>query len=213
MAAASIAALQGRIARYYAAKVDRYGPTPAGVDWPSERTQFMRFAQLLRVCDFSQPTALDDIGCGYGALLGFVDRQQCGGDVDYLGLDVCPAMIEEARALWGARRHAAFAVGSRSPRRPDYAVASGIFNVRIDEPLRLWERFVEETLRSMAAASRRGFAVNFLKPLPAHLDDGGQEQYRPQPRRWAAFCESALGKQVQLLEGYGLREVTLLARS
>lgn len=209
----AIEALRGRIASYYTAKIGRFGPTPVGVDWPSARTQELRFAQLLRVCDFSRPFSLDDVGCGYAALLAFLDREHPGCAVDYLGLDVSAAMIEQACKLWGGRPGAAFAVGSNSPRRADYSIASGIFNVRIDEPLRLWERFVAETLRSMAAVSRWGFAVNFLRPLPADLDDGGQELYRPSPRRWASFCESALERRVELLEGYGLREVTLLVRS
>ena len=96
--------------------------------------------------------------------------------------------------------------------RSEFSVASGIFNVRIDEPLRLWESFVKDTLHAMATSSRRGFAVNFLRPLPAALDDGSRELYRPRPERWARFCESALGLRVQMLDGYGLREVTLLVR-
>lgn len=207
-----MAALHGRIARYYTAKIERHGPTPAGVDWPSARAQELRFAQLLRVCDFGAPLTLDDIGCGYGALLGHIERTSPAATVDYLGVDLSAAMVTRARRLWRDRPTAAFEVGGRSPRTADYSVASGTFNVRIDEPIELWERFVADTLRGMAAASRRGFAVNFLKPLPRGTDTV-PELYRPPRGRWSAFCESALGRTVSVVDGYGLREITLLVRS
>ncbi|MBC5763376.1 class I SAM-dependent methyltransferase [Ramlibacter albus] len=205
----AIAALHGRIARYYGAKLARHGPTPRGVDWPSAGTQALRLEQLLRLCDFASPFTLNDLGCGYGALLGLLRRTGRARGVDYLGTDVSPAMVAQARALW--RGTARFEVGGAPSRVADYSVASGIFNVRIDEPRRLWEDFVAETLVQLAFASRRGFAVNFLKPLPRGTDDV-PELYRPPPRRWAAFCEDELGLSVETVAGYGLREVTLFAR-
>ena len=209
--APALAALHGRIAHYYTGKIERHGPTPAGVDWPEARSQELRFAQLLRVCDFDVRFSLADIGCGYGALLGYVERTRPHALIDYLGVDVSQAMIDAAKKLWRDKQHAEFQLGSGSPRRVDYSVASGIFNVRIDEPMRLWQRFVAETLRAMAATSRNGFAVNFLRPLPRGTDTV-PELYRPAPARWADFCEAELGCRVELVADYGLGEVTLLAR-
>lgn len=209
--APALAALHGRIARYYTARIERHGPTPAGVDWPEARTQELRFAQLLRVCDPGGRFSLADIGCGYGALVGYLERTSPHATIDYLGVDVSAAMIVRAKKLWRGNPRAEFEVGSGSPREVDYSLASGIFNVRIDEPMRLWQRFVAETLRAMSASSRRGFAVNFLTPLPRGTDMV-PELYRPVPKRWAGFCEAELGCRVELVENYGLREITMLAR-
>lgn len=207
----AIAALHGRIARYYTGRLERFGPTPAGVDWPNERNQQLRFAQLLRICDFSTSFSLNDLGCGYGALLGYVRDVYPRCKIAYQGADISPAMVSQARALWYKDAGAAFELGS-APGPADYSVASGIFNVRLDEPLRLWERFVADSLRSMAAASRRGFAINFLKPLPRGTE-GPPELYRPPLARWPAFCKAGLGARVEVISGYGLREVTLLVRT
>jgi hypothetical protein len=208
---AQLAPLRSRIERYYSAKVERFGATPMGVDWSCEPTQQLRFVQLLRLCDFSEPFSLDDVGCGYGALIGFIDRRFKGARIDYLGIDLSASMIEHARHVWRAQRHAAFCVGERSPRVADYALASGIFNVRIDEPLALWERFVEDTLAGMAASSRTAFAVNFLARLAPGVH-GKPELYRCEPQRWIDFCQRELAMRVSVLDAYGMREFTLLAR-
>lgn len=209
--APQLAGLRSRIARYYSGKIERHGPTPAGVDWACEPTQQLRFVQLLRLADWQEPCTLDDWGCGYGALLGFLRARHPGAPVDYLGIDLSVPMIRSATALWRRESAARFCVGDHSPRVADYAVASGIFNVRIDEPLPLWEAFIAQTLRAMAARTRIGFAVNFLAPLPRGMA-GKRELYRIAPAQWTAFCERELGTRVTLLESYGMREFTLLAR-
>jgi SAM-dependent methyltransferase len=209
---ASLAALREAVERYYTAKVRLHGATPLGVDWTCVPTQELRFVQLLRVCDFSSAITLNDLGCGYGAVLGLLGRRYRAAQVDYLGIDLSRAMVDEARRRWRARRCAVFCVADRSPRIADYSIASGVFNVRLEQPLALWERFVEETLRQLAATSRRGFAVNFLGPLPPEIE-GRPQLYRTEPKRWAAFCEGALGMRVDLLDAYGMREFTLLVRN
>lgn len=140
-----------------------------------------------------------------------MSKRHRGAKADYLGIDVSADMIAHANALWGKRRATAFLVGGASPRIADYAVASGLFNVRIDEPIVLWEEFVADTLRSMAAHTRRGFAVNFLAVLPEGMN-GASELYRCDPQPWIAFCERELGTSVTLLDRYGMREFTLLVR-
>lgn len=206
-----LAGLRSRIAHYFTTKIERHGPTAAGVDWPCEPTQRLRFVQLLRLSNWREPCSLDDWGCGYGALLRFLRERHPESSVDYLGIDLSGAMIGSATKLWRRERHARFRVGECSPRVADYAVASGVFNVRIDEPLPLWEDFVATTLRQMAARTRIGFAANFLAPLPEGLD-GKRELYRPPPAKWVEFCERELGARVTLLDRYGMREFTLLAR-
>jgi SAM-dependent methyltransferase len=198
------------IERYYTAKVSAHGTTPLGVDWASVPTQELRFVQLLKVCDFRAPISLNDIGCGYGALLGFLD-QRVPGKVDYLGVDLSPRMIDEARRLWAGHTQAAFAVGNAPPRTADYSVASGIFNVKLSQPTELWAQLVRTVLHDMHASSRRGFAVNFLAPLEAGLG-GAPELYRPAPGVWQEYCERTFDAGVEVLAGYGMREYTLLVR-
>ncbi len=192
-------------ADYYTRKAKEFGATPFGVDWSCAATQEMRFVQLLRLCDFDVGFTVNDLGCGYGALLAFLDREHAGCEVDYLGIDVSMAMVRLARQQFPKRRGARFVTGHTIPRVADYSVASGIFNVRLDQPVRTWEAFIAATLQHMAKCSLRGFAVNFVwAPSPG--------LYATTSSRWADYCARQLAAEPELVENYGLREFTLLAR-
>src|SRR3954452_3846867 len=187
-AADSLTLIQRRIADYYTVTVQQFGSTPRGVDWTCQATQEVRFVQLLKLCDFTAPVSLNDLGCGYGALAGFVARHYPAAELDYLGVDLSPSMIRRARARCrGAGRR--FLVGDRPDRIADYTVASGIMNVRLETEPAVWDQFVAHSLAVMRASSRRGFAVNFLT---AH-GDAAPGLYRTAPEKWVAFCEQAFG--------------------
>lgn len=181
------------------------------MDWSSEATQELRFEQLLRICDFRRPMTLDDWGCGYGALTGYLARRYPRAAVDYVGIDLSREMVAQARRLWRGKGTTKFRTGRRSPRVADYAVASGIFNVKLDAAVPEWEALVAETLREMHARCAVGFAVNFLAPWPAHLPQPPQ-LYRCPADRWHDFCVEELDADVQIRCGYGLNEYTLLVK-
>lgn len=202
--------LRAEIDRYYSEKVRAYGPTPAGVDWSCLPTQELRFVQLLKLCDFRQPFSINDIGCGYGALLSFLGKRHRQSQVDYLGIDLSAVMIEKATSGWRRSRRGKFAIGHAAPRIADYCVASGIFNVKLDQPIDGWEAFIAQTLDGMHACSRVGFAANFLSLRPT--DEATPGLYCAPPERWGSYCEETFGARVTVLSGYGMREFTLHVR-
>ena len=202
--------VHARIEAYYTDKISHHGVGPRGVDWTCTATQELRFVQLLKLCDFSRPFSLNDVGCGYGALVDFVARYWPQTDVDYLGLDLSPTMIRRARRRHRGGQGCRFRVGYEIPRIADYAVASGVMNVMLDHPRVLWEEFVADTLRRMHSSSRIGFAVNFMADKPDGTTTEGL--YRVGPSRWTLFCQQTLGCRVDVVEGYGMREYTLLVR-
>lgn len=194
---------------YYSGTIKKYGATPLGVDWSCVPTQELRFLKLLRLCDFGAPFSLNDIGCGYGALLDFLERQHSGMLVDYLGIDLVPAMIRHACRLH--RAPGRFIRGHTIPRVADYCVASGIFNVQLEQPLRVWEALIASTLDQMHQASTRGFAVNFMRAPPTGRPVR-RGLYVTEPKRWSQYCTEHLRIRTRVIEGYGMPEFTLLAR-
>ena len=206
------ATVHANIEAYYSQKVLRYGPTPLGVDWSCVPTQELRFVQLLKLFDTRHAFSVNDIGCGYGALLKFMAARFKRLSIDYWGVDLSLAMIDEAKRLSGKRKQAQFSVASSSPRMTDYSVASGIFNVKLQLTESMWTRFIKATLADMHANSKIGFAVNFLAPLPSAMD-ARPELYRAPASFWQSYCEKTFNAHVTLIEGYGLREYTLLVRA
>jgi len=200
---------------YYGARVAKYGATPLGVDWSCQATQSLRFVQLLKICDFSTPFSLNDVGCGYGALCAFLATRCPDFGIDYLGVDLSKAMVSRARRRF-ATTDQRFVVGQASPRLADYTVASGIMNVNVGYPRTVWEDFVAAMLRDMRRTSRRGFGVNFMSDAATASDapdnSGATRLYRTSPGRWIPYCENALGCSVETLDNYGMKEFTLLLR-
>jgi SAM-dependent methyltransferase len=199
------------VERHYGDTLREHGATPRGADWESLAAQQMRFVQLLRVCGAEQSFSLNDLGCGYGALLDLLADRYSGRAIDYLGIDLSAPMVAAARRLWRGRDDVRFAQGTACPRVADYSVASGIFNVKLDQPIDAWERYVGDTLRGLLDASRLGFAVNFLLP-PAPGAPAVPQLYCTLPEPWLVFCRDTLGAQAALAPDYAMREFTLLVR-
>jgi SAM-dependent methyltransferase len=206
--------LYANVESYYSARVAKHGATPRGVDWSCQATQDLRFVQLLKLCDFSAPFSLNDVGCGYGALCAYLATRHADTAIDYLGIDLSLAMISRARRRFSApgRR---FKVGKASPRRATYSVASGIMNVNVGGSRLDWEGFVAQMLADLRRASLRGFAVNFVTDGAedtAAADAAPTQLYCTSPEPWVRYCERELGCTVETIDGYGMKEVTLLAR-
>lgn len=212
MTAATPAALErvrAGVEAYYTRKIKTFGPTPHGVDWPSTPSLELRLVQLLKVCDMSRAFSLNDLGCGYAAALDLIERRWSGNQIDYLGIDLSADMVAQARGRWPRRAATNFIAGHQCGRTADYSIASGVFNVRLDCDTPLWTAHVQAIMSDLHRSSRCGFAVNFMLPEAAL---GIPELYGARPDPWVELCEKRFGRTVELVQGYGLPEYTLLVR-
>lgn len=197
------------VERYYASRLAEHGATPQGVDWNGDESQLLRFRQLLKLLPEDGQVSINDIGCGYGALLPFLHAER--GSVDYHGCDISPAMIEAARQLHGDQPAARFAVEDTPSRIADYGFASGIFNVRLDRGDAAWHDYMVEVLDAIDRTSRLGFAFNCLTSysdphrMRSHL-------YYADPGATFDLCKRRYARNVALLHDYGLYEFTILIR-
>lgn len=208
--AADLAAVHRTIESYYSTRFRQFGATPLGVDWSCVATQEMRFVQLLKLCEIGADCSLNDLGCGYGALLALLARRHPASAIDYVGIELSAAMVRSARRRWRGHPGCRFVQGEACPRQADYSLASGIFNVQLDQPCDLWEAFIRTTLDGLAASSRRGFSVNFIAAPAGRAIEAGL--YATTPGPWLGYCASRFDAAVELVTGYGLREFTLLVR-
>ena len=195
--------------RRFAGTLAAHGASAGGVDWKSEESQRARFDQLMRIHDGSQPFSLLDYGCGYGALADHLDPD---GSWTYTGYDVSPRMVALARDRNPDPRRRTFTDREEDLEPADYAVASGVFNLRLHVDDATWRRYVLEGIGALHRLSRRGFAFNMLSTYsdpPRRRDD----LYYGDPAFFFDHCKRHCSPNVALMHDYGLYELTILVRT
>jgi SAM-dependent methyltransferase len=202
--------LLGPVERYYSAKLAEHGPVAAGADWNSSESQELRFRELMKVCDRASRFTVNDIGCGYGALVPFLQRG--GYDFVYRGFDISAAMVAEAREMLGETERWAFVEDEADLSPADYSVASGVFNVKLDADDGAWKDYVLATLDRLAELSGRGFAFNMLTSY-SDPDRKRADLYYADPESVFAHCKEQYSRHVALLHDYGLWEFTVIVRT
>jgi SAM-dependent methyltransferase len=202
-------ALLREVADYYSSKLIEYGQTPRGVDWNGAESQTLRFVQLCKVICQSPSFSINDLGCGYGALLDYLGGEY--EDLTYTGIDVSPEMV--GAAVIRNRHHpkANFVVASEPVSPADYGIASGIFNVRLRRTDAEWQAYIEASLNTLNRTSRLGFAFNCLTSYsdPDRMRD---YLYYADPCMLFDLCKRLYSKNVALLHDYGLYEFTILVK-
>jgi SAM-dependent methyltransferase len=194
---------------YYTQKFATHGATARGVDWNGELSQEIRFRELLRLHRSTEPFSVNDYGCGYAALVDFLDRHY--GTFVYRGFDLSLPMLAHARATYAGRETVVFVDVEDELPPADYTVASGIFNVRLDSNPDEWKRYILDTLDRMSSLSERGFAFNMLTSYsePEKMRD---DLFYGDPAYFFAHCRQNYSHNVALLHDYGLWEFTILVR-
>lgn len=194
---------------YFERTLAEHGATPKGVDWNSTEAQQLRFGQLLRVVDPGAPFSLVDYGCGYGALVPYLEQREL--DFTLQGFDVSERMLDHARALYDRPGAVAFTSVEEDLAPADYALASGVFNLRIDVDDDAWTAYALETIDSLDRLSRRGFAFNMLT-MYSDRERMREDLYYGDPSLFFAYCKEHCSRNVALLHDYDLYEFTILVR-
>jgi SAM-dependent methyltransferase len=198
-----------RLIELYERSLERHGSTIRGVRWGSEGCQQQRFRVLLEVGPWHE-VSVADIGCGLGDFYGFL--RDAGYHVDYTGYDISPKMVDAARRKYpdpAARFEVRDILDDGLPGPFDYVVASGTFNIRVDNH----DAFMREMLALMYAECRRAVAFNVLQPL-SRADPRYEElkavfgdfYYEIDTREVVAAC-GTLCPDVAFRDGYLSRDV------
>ncbi len=197
-----------KVSEYYTEKLNQWGATSQGVDWNSKESHEIRFEQLLKVCDFSKPFSINDLGCGYGALYGYMAER--GYDFEYHGYDLSEAMIEKARSLYGEGENGRFDQ-SDVLEKADYTTACGLFNVKMDVDPKDWGEYILGVLDKINQASHKGFSFNALTRYSdkEYMKDN---LYYSDPCFYFDYCKRNFSSHVALLHDYPLYEFSILVR-
>ncbi|HET9706121.1 MAG TPA: class I SAM-dependent methyltransferase [Vicinamibacterales bacterium] len=190
----------------YEGNLAEYGTTSKSVGWRDDASQELRFERLVRVIDTGVADfTVNDWGCGYGAMFGYLDRR-CGPRLArYTGYDISQEMLDAARRQCEVSR-TNFVLGSDVTEAADYTFVSGTFNVRLQASDTDWEAYIKRHLEAMFAKSRRGLAFNLLT---SYVDWKAEDLFYADPKDFFDFCKTRLSRFVTLHHDYGLYEWTI----
>jgi SAM-dependent methyltransferase len=198
------------VGRYYAAKLAEHGANARGVDWNGAESQTLRHQQFLRLLANERHASVLDLGCGYGDFLRFLREQGYNGS--YIGYDLAPEMIDASRRIHGEANDRRWRVGATPDDRADYAIASGVLNVKGDFSNADWAAYMHETIDLLSRVSVRGFAFNVLT-LSSDPALRRPNLYYADPVQILSHCLMRFGRSVALLQDYGLWEFTVVVRN
>jgi SAM-dependent methyltransferase len=161
------------IARYRT-RYAEFGYDPRTLGWTKGR-QKVRFAAALERIGTPFGSILD-VGCGFGDLFGHLrDRGWAG---DYLGIDIVPELVAEARYRFGpqgAKFECVDITDGTLDRQADVAVAIGMFNHRLREDNL---HFIRDTLSAMWQRTTHVLVADFLS---ASADQPREDLYYADP--------------------------------
>ena len=133
---------------FYSASLEKIA-AHAQVGWESQTLQRYRFAALIQAVDESwfkgARRSLLDLGCGFGALVDYLEER--GIEVDYLGVDLLPEMIERAQAEHPERQFLCKDILELEGKY-DMVLASGTLSLAFGDPEDSWALI--EKMRQLA---------------------------------------------------------------
>lgn len=145
------------IIQYYSGLLKKHGDDAKALDWGSRASQEVRFSVLTQIGNLNGFSVLD-VGCGLADLYAFMEHR--GINIDYMGCDITPQMIERARKRFPELRLEVLDILAEPEptERFDFVLASGIFYLRWENPL----AYLEAMVSRMFKLCRRGMAFNTL---------------------------------------------------
>lgn len=203
-------ALDG-LRRYFNKTISEHGASAKGVDWKDETAQYVRFDQLMKIVrDPSQPFSLLDFGCGWGALVKYL-QERGYQHVTYVGYDMTEAVVEAARKVYDGLDWVRFTTQLSDVPQVDYVVGSGLFNMKINADEAAWQQHMLSTIEQMWGFCTRGLAFNSLTAY-SDAEYMRADLFYPSPEEVFGFCKRKLARNVALLHDYDLYDFTILVR-
>lgn len=196
------------IQSHYEETLAAHGPTVHGVDWPNVEDLQTRFDVMLSgVPQTDGPVRILDVGCGVGLLFDHLLAHAPPGAWTYAGLDISPAMIEQARFRRPQARFMArdLIADPDLGETFDFAILNGVFTVKRELPQAAMENFVQMLLSAVWPLCRYGLAFNVMS---VHLEKTRDDLFHWPMDSAVGFASRALSPEVRVRADYGLFEYT-----
>ncbi len=198
------------VEKLYSENLKKYGVQSKSVGWPDPDAHNLRFDKLIEIFekdDQDGGISINDLGCGYGELCKYLQYRRVQVK-KYIGYDISEPMINKGKE-YIKDQNVEFVVNDRILQMADYSIASGIFNVKLNEDKKQWEEYIFDVLANMNQYSLKGFSFNLLS---VYVDYTKPHLFYGDPLVFFDYCKKNFSKQVSLLHDYPLYEWTMLIR-
>ncbi len=194
------------VEKLYSDNLEKFGNCSKAVGWNTPACHELRFDRLINELPYERSFSINDIGCGYGALLTHLKKR--GYEVtQYNGYDISQPMLDEAQHELTKFNDVNLICSHQIQTVADYSLASGIFNVKCNADEEEWKKYILATLHNMHELSNIGFAFNLLT---SYVDFTREDLFYADPLFYFDYCKRNFSKKVSLLHNYDLWEWTMI---
>jgi SAM-dependent methyltransferase len=198
--------LLSEVNAYYTDKILKNGLTPQGVDWNSAESQNLRFEILSADINNYSSFSVVDYGCGYGSMFDFYKKRY--NDFTFYGYDISEEMINNAKEIHKNDINSKWYTEFNDVPDADFVIASGIFNVRLENSEKEWFEYIIDTLNVINNKAIKGFSFNML----THYSDVEYMKdylYYADPLFIFDYCKRNFSRYVALKHDYPLYEFSI----
>lgn len=177
------ASLRLALQDHYLPFIQKHGDSFQSVNWGSQESQNLRFEILLKPFvekkHVGGKLSLLDVGCGLGHL--FTHLQQRNLPFEYLGIDIIPDMVAQAKLRHPEANFEIATVSDIKNAKFDVVVASGIFYVAYDQ------KKMNLEIEQMFSLCNWGIAFNSLSKWAPSMEE---PDFYADPQDVLSFCQT-----------------------
>ena len=186
-----------KIIERYNDRFRQFGVSIKTLNSGTEERRQQRF-DILREIGMASGDSVLDLGCGFGDFLLYCKNKNL--KIEYMGIDINPLLISEARKRFPAGRFEVKDIQVDSIPRVDYVISTSSFNVALKKEDNY--KFAEDILRKGYALARKGVAIDFMSDY-AEFRGNDKEIFYYSPEKVFSIAKK-ISKRVCLRHDYPL---------
>jgi SAM-dependent methyltransferase len=198
------------IVQHYESRLELYGDTHLGVDWPNAADAERRYDVMLGLIrpDASQPVTLLDFGCGAGHLYEHIGRLRLHHRIAYSGLDLSPKFVTLCRQKHPGVPFYYFDIMEADGGLPefDYVVMNGVFTEKLTLSQGEMLDYFQVLIARVFAKARTGLAFNVMSK---QVEWERSDLFHLSLDVLAAFLTKTLSRDFVIRHDYRLYEYTV----